>query len=57
MQQVQVIECSNKKSDSYDKSLSNIRSNKHSSWDNLVDLDLNPGDQVIVDSSILNLGV
>ena len=51
---VKIIECSNKSSNSFDASNAS-RSTSNSQWENDVDIELNSGDQVMIDSSILNL--
>ncbi len=51
---VKIIECSNKSSNSFDSSNAS-RSTSNSQWENDVDIELNSGDQVMIDSSILNL--
>ena len=53
MQTVQLIECPNKKSVNYQGL--NTRSKENSRWENIVNIDLNEGDQIAVESTVLNL--
>ncbi len=50
---IKIIESSNKKSNSYN----NTKSVRNSKWDIPVNIDVKVGETIMIDSTILNLGI
>ncbi len=55
MSNIKIIECSNKNSVMYNAINASSRSTVNSQWENNVNIELNEGDQIMIESSVINL--
>ncbi len=55
MSNIKIIECSNKNSVMFNASNASSTSTVNSQWENNVNIELNEGDQIMIESSVVNL--